>query len=83
MQQVQQPITLKAFRWPLRVAVQGCTFAHRGQSFSLQASLGLVQLAPAWASVSALLHAADMACYAAKRAGRNQVCEATPEDAPK
>ena len=67
----------------LRVAVQGCTFAHRGQSFSLQASLGLVQLAPAWASVSALLHAADMACYAAKRAGRNQVCEATPEDAPK
>ena len=67
----------------LRVAVQGCTFAHRGQSFSLQASLGLVQLAPAWASVSALLHAADMACYAAKRAGRNQVCEAIPEDAPK
>ena len=67
----------------LRVAVQGCTFAHRGQSFSLQASLGLVQLAPAWASVSALLHAADMACYAAKRAGRNKVCEATPEDAPK
>ena len=67
----------------LRAAVQGCTFAHQGQSFSLQASLGLVQLAPAWASVSALLHAADMACYAAKRAGRNQVCEAAPENAPK
>jgi PleD family two-component response regulator len=43
------------------------------RSFTLGVSVGLVPLTSELADVSAVLRAADMACYEAKRAGRNRV----------
>ncbi|MCZ2407105.1 MAG: diguanylate cyclase [Burkholderiales bacterium] len=59
----------------LRSAVQALEPTVQGRSFALGASLGLVVLedGSAGADVGAILHAADMACYDAKRAGRNCV----------
>lgn len=47
--------------------------AYQERTFTLGASIGLVVLSPRWPTVAELLHAADMTCYAAKRAGRNCV----------
>ena len=49
--------------------------AYQGRSFTLGASIGVVMLDTGMANVTEVLHAADMACYAAKRAGRNRVVE--------
>jgi len=46
---------------------------YQERSFALGLSLGLVPLPTGPADADAVLHAADMACYAAKRAGRNRV----------
>lgn len=59
----------------LRAALQDWEPAYQGRSFTLGASIGLVTLDARLAGVAEVLHAADMACYAAKRAGRNQVVE--------
>ena len=48
-------------------------FVHEGQRFRIGASVGLVPLDERWPTTSALLQAADGACYAAKEAGRNRV----------
>jgi diguanylate cyclase (GGDEF)-like protein len=48
-------------------------FVHSGQSFRIGASIGLVMLGERWHSVSAVMQAADSACYIAKEAGRNRV----------
>lgn len=53
--------------------LQGWQPCYQGRSFTLSASVGLVHLAGGFANVADLLHAADMACYGAKRAGRNRV----------
>ena len=48
------------------------------QQFSVGTSIGLAAVTPDLPSVAAVLHAADTACYAAKRGGRNQVVTYAP-----
>jgi len=57
----------------LRAAVQAWEPAYQGRSFTLGLSIGLVPLVPGLRNGAAVLHAADMACYEAQRAGRNRV----------
>lgn len=63
----------------LRVAQQICEqldtfrFHHDGSRLRVGASVGLVPVDARWQSVSAIMQAADSACYAAKEAGRNRV----------
>lgn len=57
----------------LRIAVSQKTFeAPNGDTFSVTASFGVVQLSPGIGANEAI-HAADKAMYAAKHAGRNKV----------
>ncbi|MFC7207547.1 diguanylate cyclase domain-containing protein [Comamonas endophytica] len=58
----------------LCAAVSAWEASYHGQRFWLGVSIGLVVL-DAQSSVGALLHAADMACYEAKRQGRGGVHE--------
>ena len=66
-------------RQTARVAEQVCQqirdfrFVHEEHRFRVGSSIGLVQMHGGWASVSAVLQAADTACYAAKEAGRDRV----------
>ncbi|WP_298209159.1 diguanylate cyclase [Acidovorax sp.] len=61
------------------VAEQLCAAVHawepsyQGRSFTLGVSIGLVVLDASLQDVPSVLYAADMACYDAKRAGRNRV----------
>ncbi len=57
----------------LRMVVQAWEPAYHGRTFTIGLSIGLVPLEPGVTDVSAVLTAADMACYAAKRAGRDRV----------
>ena len=57
----------------LRHAVQALEPTVQGRTWTLGMSVGMVVLAPGDLDVGAALHAADMACYDAKRAGRNCV----------
>lgn len=57
----------------LRVAIQAWEPVYGERSYGLSASIGLVVCDAPLDSAAAVLHAADMACYSAKRAGRNQV----------
>jgi len=57
----------------LRAAVQAWEPVYGGRSYPLGASIGLVALEAHLVHAAAVLHAADMACYSAKRLGRNQV----------
>ena len=57
----------------LRAAVQAWEPAFQGRSFTLGASIGLVELDASLHDAAAVLYAADMACYDAKRGGRNRV----------
>jgi len=57
----------------LRAAVQAWQPSYQGRSFTLGVSIGLVMLDARWPDVPSVLYAADMACYDAKRAGRNRV----------
>lgn len=56
----------------LRAAVAAWEPTYRGRSFSLSLSMGAVMLAAGSRTAQALA-GADMACYEAKRAGRNRV----------
>lgn len=53
---------------PIHLPVERGTQAH-----AIGCSIGLIELGPQYPDVAAVLHAADMACYQAKRGGRNQV----------
>jgi len=57
----------------MRHAIRGYRFAWEDQTFSIGVSIGLVAINPQIASASALLSAADIACYAAKNKGRDRV----------
>lgn len=57
----------------LRAAVQAWEPSYQGRSFTLSVSIGLVVLDASLQDVPSVLYAADMACYDAKRAGRNRV----------
>jgi diguanylate cyclase (GGDEF)-like protein/PAS domain S-box-containing protein len=48
-------------------------FIHDDRRFRIGASIGLVPVDKRWASIAAILQAADTSCYAAKEAGRNRV----------
>ncbi len=62
-----------------RVAADLCArvgahaLAWQGRSLSVGASIGVVEIDASFESVEEVLNAADAACYAAKRAGRNAV----------
>jgi diguanylate cyclase (GGDEF)-like protein len=57
----------------MRSAVEAYAIDWEGQRFSVGASIGLVQVDANFSGHDAVLEAADAACYAAKRAGRNRV----------
>ena len=57
----------------VRHAVEGLKFTWDGKPFSGRASIGVVLDERALTSVAEILGAADRACYAAKKAGRNCV----------
>ena len=63
----------------LRTAVEAYALVWEGSSFSVGASIGLVPVDATFASHVDVLRAADSACYAAKRGGRNQVARYTPD----
>ena len=65
----------------LRASVQACEPSYQGRSFTLGVSIGLVVLEASLPDVASVLYAADMACYDAKRAGRNRVETRYPRDA--
>jgi len=53
--------------------VADCRLDWHGQVLQVGASIGVVEIDTSFADVDAVLHAADQACYAAKRAGRGAV----------
>jgi len=57
----------------LREAIEEFRFAWDDKSFSVGASIGLVPITGMGDSISALMSAADSACYAAKEQGRNRI----------
>lgn len=61
----------------IRRAIGGQVIEHEGFKLSVTISLGVAQTLPHMAGSDALLHAADTALFAAKDAGRNQVCRAS------
>ena len=68
----------KAAAEKMRVAVEKLGVEFQGQSYPLGASIGLVVLDATFETVPSALSAADKACYAAKRTGRNCVVEYSP-----
>ncbi len=65
----------------LRAAVEAYALPWEGTSFSVGASIGLVPVDATFASHVDVLRAADSACYAAKRGGRNQVARYAADSA--
>lgn len=59
----------------LREAVSTLKFDWEGTAFTIGASIGLVRILGEDKSAADILVAADLACYAAKKGGRNQVHE--------
>lgn len=57
----------------LRKAIQDFRFIWEGKSFHISASIGVVQINCASASITDVLKQADAACYAAKDEGRNRI----------
>jgi diguanylate cyclase len=57
----------------IRNSIDEYRFQHDGKRFHIGASLGLVLIDRQWSDVTDLIQAADNACYAAKRDGRNRV----------
>ncbi len=54
-------------------SIQEFRFGWQDKTFSIGVSIGLVAINPKTVSTSAVLSAADIACYAAKNKGRNRV----------
>ena len=52
--------------------VQDYRFIHDNKIFNIGVSIGIVVINSNFENVSEIIHAADMACYSAKNAGRNQ-----------
>jgi diguanylate cyclase (GGDEF)-like protein len=61
----------------LRLAIEAYRLPWEGRQFSVGASIGLVTVNGTHASAAEVLRAADAACYAAKRGGRNRVALAS------
>jgi diguanylate cyclase (GGDEF)-like protein/PAS domain S-box-containing protein len=63
----------------LRQAVQDLHFTWNGRSFTITASIGLVQMQDR-ATMDETLRTADLACYLAKEKGRNRIQIHDPSD---
>ena len=57
----------------VRQVIRDHRFVWAGNTLSVGASIGVVEITPNTESVAALLSAADVACYSAKEQGRNRV----------
>lgn len=57
----------------LCMAIQDWDGSHEGERYMLSASIGMLLLDASYHSVDTAFKDADMACYAAKRKGRNRV----------
>lgn len=57
----------------LHHAVQTFQFVWEGRSFEIGVSFGLVEIKPSALGATEVMEFADQACYAAKRAGKNQI----------
>lgn len=57
----------------IRAFARDTRFVWGDQVFGVGASIGVVEVSPEYGSVGAILSAADIACYAAKELGRDQV----------
>ncbi len=64
----------------LRQEISEFRFAWEEKTFSIGASIGLVEIMHEADSVASLLSAADTACYMAKGRGRNRVCVHQAQD---
>ncbi len=61
-------------------AISTFRFAWEDKSFSVSASIGVVEIGPESGTITDLLSAADNACYIAKDLGRNRVHVFKPDD---
>lgn len=66
----------------MRSAVAAWEPRHGERSFALGVSIGVVALTPQLSDAASVLRAADMACYRAKREGRNRVVLHVPQAQP-
>ncbi|PKO59797.1 MAG: hypothetical protein CVU19_07650 [Betaproteobacteria bacterium HGW-Betaproteobacteria-13] len=73
------PTDARGLAESLREVVSTYRFHWEERRFTVGASIGLVRIDGRTSSASDLLVAADLACYAAKKAGRNQVVEHSAE----
>lgn len=64
-----------------RRVIREFRFAWEGRVFEIGVSMGVVRITPQSESVSGVLSAADVACYAAKDLGRNRIHVYEPNDA--
>jgi diguanylate cyclase (GGDEF)-like protein len=55
-------------------------FIHEDKIFNIGVSIGVVVINSKFENVSEIIHAADIACYSAKNAGRNQSFLFSPSD---
>jgi diguanylate cyclase (GGDEF)-like protein/PAS domain S-box-containing protein len=58
----------------LRAAIANFRFEWNARSFHVGASIGLVEINGSFDNAADVQKAADMACYMAKRSGRNRIC---------
>jgi len=64
----------------LREMVENFRFVWKNKTFNVGASIGVVQISAHSGNLSAVLSAADTACYIAKETGRNRVHVSYPGD---
>lgn len=57
----------------IRAAIAAPSFTHHACRFNVSASMGLVFLGERIRDINSALHHADVACYQAKKSGRNRV----------
>lgn len=69
-----QPQAILPLAERLRAMLEATVIEHRGQEFSVTASLGVAFSTPG-DDIESLLQKADQALYQAKDSGRNRVCE--------
>ena len=71
--------TAEAVAEQIRSRVAAFRLPWQGRMFQVGASIGVVEIDDSFADIAAVLAAADAACYAAKRAGRNAVRSHLPD----
>lgn len=57
----------------VRAKINEFRFSSQERTYSISASIGIVEISPGTASLAHLLSTADVACFAAKELGRNRV----------